>query len=48
MTLTEVYLVPELSKNTMSYGKLDRKGFWTRMRWHDACTFETQQWRSRV
>ena len=27
VTLTEVYLAPDLSKNIMSYGKLERKGF---------------------
>ncbi|CAI5725772.1 unnamed protein product [Peronospora destructor] len=27
VTLTEVYLAPELSQNIMSYGKLERKGF---------------------
>ena len=27
VTMTDVYLAPELSKNIMSYGKLGRKGF---------------------
>ena len=27
VTLTEVYLSPDLSRNIMSYGKLERKGF---------------------
>uniref|UniRef100_A0AAV1TGU4 CCHC-type domain-containing protein n=1 Tax=Peronospora matthiolae TaxID=2874970 RepID=A0AAV1TGU4_9STRA len=27
VTLTEVYLAPDLSRNIMSYGKLERKGF---------------------
>ena len=27
VTMTEVYLAPQLSKNIMSYGKLERKGF---------------------
>ena len=50
VTLTDVYLAPELSRNIMSYGKLEIKGFGlvyeaSRACWHDAAMAKSRSMR---